>query len=200
MPSLQSLPGCVTAVLGEQLSLSSSSWDKLPSHSWHSFPVTCLLLQGIALEIPSTRYNGKGNGEFCFPHLQFAVADILGWVTFYGLILFLKTSSTSSVCLVWVLAFQMEVGTLADKCTCRPGTWGRGCVPVAALVIPGCGPEPLALLHPFSQPGCALWAWAVSTLLLRAINTFLALGSGTKVSEVLVQKLFLLDEVFEILI
>lgn len=197
-------PGSVTAVLGEQLSLSSSVGTNC----------TIPLLAFFSSHMPSVAENSPGNTfhllqwwgtvEFWFLHLQITVSRILFWVTFYGLVLFLKTSKTTLVCLVWVQCLLNG----SDGCWCLflLGTLAavvpRGCVTVTpvvtSMVTPGCGEEPLAL-----PPPC-LPAWLCSMCrheqwapcLFWRLNTFLALGSGTRASKVLVQKLFLLGEVF----
>lgn len=145
--------------------------------SRHSFPVTCLLLQRIALEIPSTGYNGEEMGHFHFCICK--SLSVLVWVTFYGLILYLMTSSATLNCLVWAHAFQMEVMGI-DACSC----WGHWQASASAGLVLGAVSQWLRLWPgAFGSastlaPGLAVlrvWAWAVSTLLVLALKHF-----GTK--------------------
>lgn len=97
------------------------------------------------------------------------------------------TSSATLICLVWVHAFQVEVMGI-DACSCwghwqasaSAGLVPRDCVTVAPVVTPGCGSA--STLSPRLAVPC-VWA----PCLFWPLNTFLALGSGIKISKVLVQ-------------
>lgn len=166
MRPLQSLPWlCNCSAGGAAVLLWFLLGQIVPSHSWHSLPVTCLLLQGIALEIPSTPYNGEKMGNFDF-YICESLCQIF-WIMFYGLIVFLMTSSTTSVSSVWVHALQM--GVMGTDCCSSQGHWqasasaglGPGAVSVTgdSVVTPSYGLEPLAVPPP-CLPACLLSPWA----------------------------------------
>lgn len=165
-------PGCVTACWG------SSCPYLLPVPSLSAFLSSHMpSLQRIALEIPSTGYNGEEIGHFHFCICK--SLSVLVWVTFYGLILYLMTSSATLNCLVWAHAFQMEVMGI-DACSC----WGHWQASASAGLVLGAVSQWLWLWPgAFGSastlaPGLAVlrvWAWAVSTLLVLALKHF-----GTK--------------------
>lgn len=149
LPRLQSLPWqCNCSAGGAAVLIQFLLGQIVPSHSWHCFPVTCLLLRRIALEIPSACYTSEEMGNFNFSICKSLCQVFWFELHFMSLILFLMTSSTTLICLAWVHAFQMEVMGI-DSCCC----WGRW----QAVHVQAWCPE---LCHSHSCGDSRLWPGA----------------------------------------
>lgn len=185
MPSVQWLPWLCNCMLGEQLSLSGSCWDKLYHPSRHSFPVTCRR-SSVAENSPGNTFHSLqwgGSGPFSFLHLQirYTVSSILeyfGLSYILWLNIILMTSSATLICLVWVLPSKWKWWELMPV---PAGDSGRP-VQVRGWCLGLCqgGSRGGSWLWPGAfgsacslSPGLAVfrvWAWAVSTLIVLALK------------------------------